>query len=64
MASLTFVCVGLYFSFIFLKKFNLFSSDKSWYKFVMSLATVMPNTAPLFDSKSSHNDKIEPKSFF
>ena len=35
-----------------------------WYKSVISLATVIPNAAPLFEIKSSHKEIIDSKSFF
>ena len=63
-ASLTFVKLGLYFSFIFLKNKSLFSSERVRYNSVISLATAIPKAAPLFEIKSSHKDKIVSKSFF
>ena len=38
--------------------------DSDLYSSVISLATVMPNAAPLCEIKSSHKDTIDSKSFF
>ena len=55
---------ALYFSLIFLKNDNLLSSDSDWYNSVISLATVIPNAAPLCEIKSSHKDMMDSTSFF